>query len=353
MYRRIQEKVAGSEVDAFLVQNAANLNWVCHKENYYLPGVMLVTPDETHVFTPSRNLRAFVELYPELRMAGGGLPEVAALCAAKNIRRLGFEADTVSWRQHKDLEAMFNGVELVPLSDFVEDLRMCKTPAEVELIQEAARLSDACFAEFLNHLRVGLTELQAKNILRSIFFDRGADDLSFDILISSGPRTFLPHSASTDREIRRGDLVLMDYGIVLNGYCSDTTRTVVMGEATELQQKRYALVLKAQENALRNIKAGVTLQQADAFARDVITAEEKHGCFDYGLGHGIGRLVHEKPRMHPKHTAPMLAGAIVSVEPGLYVEGWGGIRIEDLLVVGKENPGRNLTGAPKKELMVL
>jgi Xaa-Pro aminopeptidase len=148
--------------------------------------------------------------------------------------------------------------------------------------------------------------------------------------------------------IKQGELILIDFGVVLDGYCSDTTRTVAIGFASDKQKNIYNIVFEAQKNALRKIKAGVTLNEADSFARSVIKLNLDEGCFDYGLGHGVGRVVHEKPRMHPDKHQIMNSGMVVSVEPGVYIKDWGGIRIEDLLVVKDDAPGEILTKAPKQ-----
>lgn len=348
MYKRVLKKINDSDIDAYLIQNEANRNWLCNKGNYYFPGVILVTKEELFIFTESRNIEAFKKLYSEFTVILGNLEEVKKTCKDLNIKTLGFESNTVSFSSYIKLKGLMDNLELISLSDFIEDIRMIKTDKEIELLQEAVKVSDKSYLEFLNYLKIGLTEIEAKNIFRNILFKNGADDLSFDILLSSGKDTFIPHSTSTDKKIQFGDLVLMDFGVVLNGYCSDTTRTVVMGDATDKQRELYNLVLRAQENALNSIKEGITLKEADEFARKIIQDNISSGCYDYGLGHGIGRIVHEKPRMHPNDNNIMKANTAVSVEPGIYIKGWGGIRIEDVMVVGKESPGRILTTCTKE-----
>lgn len=348
MFNRILDKIKDYDIDGYLIKEQNNVKWLCNRNNYCLPAIIIITQSDVYIVTKSRNINAFKKIYSEYNVIFGDMKTIEKICSDLEIKRLGFESNHVSFDEYNNYKELMYKLKMIPLPDFIEDLRMIKTKEEIEKLQSATSLSDNCYNEFLNHLKVGITEIEAKNIFRSIFFKNGAEDLSFDILLSSGSNCFLPHSASTDKVIEKGDLILMDFGIVLNGYCSDTTRTVVMGNADEKQSQMYELVLKAQLNALNNIKAGISLRQADAFARDIISKEIHTGCYDYGLGHGIGVTVHEKPRIHPSSEGLLKANTVVSVEPGIYIEGWGGIRIEDLLVIGENNPGKNLTKCTKE-----
>jgi len=349
MYRRILSKIKKSNFQAFLIQKQNNINWICNKDNYYLPAIALVTEKEVYIFTKSRNLDEFKKIYNEHKVIYGGINEVVSLCKTLKISSIAIEANYISYNEFVSISNIFSDFELIPETDFIEDLRMIKTEKEIELIKQAVSLADSAFLEFLNHLKIGLSEIEAKNIFRNILFSKGAQDLSFDILLSSGKRTFLSHSASSNKIIEYGDLVLMDFGIVLNGYCSDTTRTVVMGESNETQEKLYNLVLKAQLNAINSIKQGVTLKEADNFSREIIEKELQEGCYDYGLGHGLGMLVHEKPRMHPNNTELMKCNTVVSVEPGIYIPGFGGVRIEDDILIKKD--GIDILTKSEKELI--
>ena len=351
MFERVAGKVELSPIDGYLILHSENIKWLYNSSSYYVPGITLVTADEVRLFTNVRSISSIRQAYPDLSVVKGGIESLAGYCAEKKMSRLGFESNRTSVAELDQISSKLP-CELVPMPDFVEDLRMVKTPEELAAIRVASSIADSAYVEFLNHLRPGLTEIRAKNIFRQVLFNKGAEDLSFDILLSSGQRTFLPHSIATDKVINEGDLVLLDFGIVVGGYCSDTTRTVAIGYATEQQEEVYNVVLHAQEAALRSIKAGMTCHQADAFARDVIMGRHPHGCYDYGLGHGIGISVHEKPRMGPQGDQLLLSNSVVSVEPGIYIEGWGGVRIEDLLVIGDLAPGMNLTGAPKELLII-
>jgi len=345
------KKVKESNVDAYIVRNDANRNYLCSKGNYYLPGILLITAEEVFLATPSRNIKYFKNIYSEYTVFFGGIDEIVKTSFSKGIKSLGYESTTTSKYDYDMLVKKFSGVELVDMPQFIEDVRMIKTEKEVEFIQQAVDLADKAYLEFLNFIKVGMTEKQARNIFNDILMHMGAEGFSFDTLLSSGSRCFMPHCAPTEKVIKKGDLVLMDFGVVLNGYCSDTSRTIVMGNADDRQKEMYNLVLKAQIMALENIKAGMTCREADAFSRNIITKKLDKGCFDYGLGHGIGMEVHEKPRLHPQSDYILSENTIVSVEPGIYIENWGGIRIEDLLLIEKEKGGRNLTKAPKDTLL--
>ncbi len=348
MYQRVLAKLNQSDLDGYLVQNEHNRNFLCNKGNYCLPGTMLLTKTEVYLATPSRNWAYFAQIYPEYHVLQGGVGAIADICQTLGIQRMGYEANLTSKLAYDALQTTFATQTLVDAPRFVEDLRLIKTKGELTLLQEATRISDKAYVEFLNHIKIGQTEAEARNIFNDILMRFGADGFRFETLLSSGARCFLPHSAPTDKVIAAGDFVLMDFGIAKNGYCSDTSRTIVMGQADSRQKEAYALVLAAQLAALDGIRAGMSAAQADAIARDIICAQMPEHCFDYGLGHGIGRQVHEAPRMHPSSSAVTLQeNMVVSVEPGVYVKGWGGIRIEDVLVI-KKGRGVNLTTAPKE-----
>lgn len=351
MYKRVIDKIKNSDFQAFLILDEANRNFLCNKGNYCLPGVMLVTREQVYLATPSRNINYFKKIYSEYNVFSGGIAEIAKLSADLGITKLGYEASSISKLQYDTMLKLFGNIQYVEAPLFIENIRMIKTLDEIELVKKATELSDKAYIEFLNHIKIGQTEKQARAIFDNIFMSLGANEFSFPTLLSSGARAFMPHSVPTDKIIEKGDLILMDFGIILNGYCSDTSRTIVMGQADEKQKFMYDLVLKSQINALDNIKAGMSAHDCDALARDIITAEISKGCYDYGLGHGVGMVVHETPRFAPNNDFIMKSNTVMSVEPGIYIEGWGGIRIEDLLVVQDEKGGRNLTQAPKMKLL--
>ncbi len=354
MYKRAIEQVKQSGLDGFLVMDPHNFSWLCQKDAYFFPGQLLLTQDAAHLFTGSRNIEAIRESYPEYEVHQGGAPAALRLCNDLGMNTLGIEGGTLTWAQHQMLTRNAGRVDLMPLMDFIEDIRLIKTPEEIALLQKATDIADKAFQLFMGKLGAGMTEIQARNIFQNLLMEEGAETLSFDVLLASGAGCFVPHATASEKVIQKGDMVLMDYGAKYRGYCSDTTRTVFIGSVDSTQKRRYELVLEAQLNAIQNIHPGITAHGADALSRDVITAREPVGCFDYGLGHGIGMENHEKPRMKPNSGYIMLEGTAVSVEPGLYIKGWGGIRIEDVIVIGKGEDGANLNLThATKELIVI
>ena len=352
MYQRVMHCVKNSPVDGYLILSEANRYLLSKKAGCCFPGAVLVTGTEIFYATFSRNIEQLQNAYPEYTVMRGGFDEIAKECGKHSIRTIGYESSSVSKMAYDEICVSFHGCDLIDMPGVVENIRAVKTPEEIELLQKAAKLSDCAYEEFLNHLKPGMTEKEARTVFDHILMKRGADEFSFSTLLASGPRTFLPHSAPTERIIQRGDLILMDFGVVLNGYCSDTSRTVVMGKASQLQKERYQLVLDAQEEALAKIHAGMSCEEADQIARSKISDQSPEGCYDHSLGHGIGVEVHELPYLRPGNNSLLAENMAVSVEPGLYLKGWGGIRIEDVLIVKKER-GLVLSSAPKSELLEL
>ena len=239
------------------------------------------------------------------------------------------------------------GVEMVPLKDLVDKLRITKDTAEMSELQAAIDVLDDCFMHLVKHeLRVGRTEKEIALAVEQYLQSRG-HTTSFPSIVASGPNSSMPHAVPTDRRIQEGEPITIDIGAQVNGYCSDMTRTVCIGTPSEKLREIHALVLQAQETAERNIKNGMTGKDADALARDFL-AEMGYGeSFTHGLGHGIGLEVHEPPSLSIRGSETKLTdGMVFSVEPGIYLPGWGGVRIEDLVVMEGEGV-RVLCRSPK------
>ena len=249
-------------------------------------------------------------------------------------RAVGFEAAYVSVDQFHRWQSSLAGLApLTPTTGLVEALRQSKQPDELDAIRRAGALADQALEHIYRWLKPGVTERQAAWELESFMQSRGSA-AAFDIIVASGPNAALPHAHPTQRAIQAGEPVILDLGCVVDGYCSDVTRTVCLGRP---QDDRYLplwqLVLGAQQAAETGLRAGLTGAEGDQLAREVIAAAGYGDAFGHGLGHGVGLAVHEEPRLSRSYPHPLPAGSVVTVEPGVYLPGWGGVRIEDMLLV--------------------
>jgi Xaa-Pro aminopeptidase len=244
------------------------------------------------------------------------------------LATLAIESHIVSVSDAERIGAMFHG-RVLPLADVVEQLRQVKDDTEVAAIRAAAELAAEALAEVLPTVAAGDRELDVATRLESALRRRGSEWHPFPTIVASGPRAALPHARSSGREIGRGELLLIDYGAQVDGYCADVTRTVAIGSADERQRAVYRLVQDAQGRARDGIRAGMTGRAADALARDLIVSRGYGDAFGHSLGHGLGLEVHEAPRLAAMADTILPAGAVVTVEPGIYLSGWGGVRLED------------------------
>lgn len=266
--------------------------------------------------------------------------------------RLGVEAGTMTLADHADLEKRLDSVTLVSTRGVVEELRRSKDQAELSSMREAIRLGDETFEWILGSLKAGRTERDVALELEVRMREGGAERVSFEPIVGSGELSAHIHHTPSDRELERGDLVLLDLGCCYEGYASDLTRTVVLGEATEQQKEIYDLVLRAQTAGIDALRAGASGKGVDARARAIIEDAGRGEAFAHGLGHGVGLDVHEAPRLHKASEDTLAEGDVVTVEPGVYLPDWGGIRIEDCVLVTSDG-SEVLGSAPKDELIEL
>ncbi len=268
-----------------------------------------------------------------------------------NIKKLAYEDSYMTVNFYNKLMNRLNDVELVPLEDTEGNIRIIKDKEELEYIEKAASIADKAFEHILAYIKPGITEKDIALELEFFMKKNGASKLSFDSIVASGWRSSLPHGMATDKIINSGDLLTLDYGCVYNGYCSDMTRTIVVGKADEKQREIYNVVLKAQTEALLHIKAGVLGKEVDKVARDIIKDAGYGDYFGHGLGHGVGLAVHEEPRLSQLGETPLEVNMVVTDEPGIYIPEFGGVRIEDLVVVGHD--GSIVLSKSAKELIEL
>ena len=267
------------------------------------------------------------------------------------VGALGLEAHALTLRDAERVAGLGRS-RLVPTVDLVERLRAIKSPEEVAAIRAAADLAQAALAEVLPTIRVGQTELEIAAALEAALRRRGSEWHPFPTIVASGPRAALPHARTSGRTIAAGDWLLLDFGAQVAGYCADLTRTIVVGaRADERQRTVYDLVRAAQRRALEHLRAGMTGREGDALAREVIATRGFGEAFGHSLGHGLGLEVHEAPRLAPTAETPLPLHAVVTVEPGVYLPGWGGVRLEDDVHLGPD--GADILSDGRTELLEL
>ncbi|MGE5629853.1 MAG: M24 family metallopeptidase [Caulobacteraceae bacterium] len=273
--------------------------------------------------------------------------KLSEIMKANGIKKLGIEEDFMTVSMYEDLKRKTPGVELYPAKKIFSQLRVIKDSSEVEQIKKAAEIADEAFKHLLGYIKPGVKETDIALELEYFMKKKGASGTSFDSIVASGVRSSLPHGVATEKKLGSGEFLTLDFGCVYNGYCSDMTRTVFIGKAPERHRKIYDIVLKAQLEALKGIKPGVTGKSVDKIARDIITKEGYGEYFGHGLGHGVGLAIHEDPRLSILGDNILEAGMIVTDEPGIYIPDFGGVRIEDLVLV-TETGCMTLSKSPKE-----
>lgn len=277
--------------------------------------------------------------------------EIKRIFESNGFKRIGFESGRMSFHNVENLKKDFPLIEFIPLHEEVEKQTMQKTPEELQTIKKACDITDKTFSHILEIIRPGMTELDVSAEITYSHKKLGALKDSFDPIVASGWRGALPHGIATDKVIKHGEMVTLDFGCMYEGFCSDLTRTIAIGEPENELKKIYRIVFDAQHKAIEKARAGMTTKELDSVARDYITSCGFGDKFGHGLGHGVGIEVHEMPSVSQRAEMTLITDSIVTIEPGIYIENLGGVRIEDDIVI-KEN-GCEILNKAKKELIIL
>ena len=354
-FQKIAAQLEGHGLDAMLLTGEANRFYASGFHSYGTDGVALVTAKKAYYFTDSRYTEAALRYVQgaEVREIGHGRGYGALLEEAvteQHIRRMGFEDAYMTVQDHERYRKALS-CDLVPATDLLWQLRMVKDEEELEAMVAAQRIAERALEDILEEIRPGVTEKEIAARLQYLMLHYGASDMSFDPIVVSGPNGSLPHGVPSEKTIQQGEFVTMDFGCVYHGYCSDMTRTVAVGFATEEMQTVYQTVLSAQEASIAAARAGLTGREVDGAARAVINAAGYGAYFGHSFGHGVGVEIHEAPNASTMNEKPLPAGAVISAEPGIYLPGRLGVRIEDVILL-TETGCRNITKAPK-DLIVL
>ena len=349
--RKLRTAIAKRGLDALLLSQPENLRYLSGFAGS--SGWLLISGQNAILATDFR----YVE------QAKGESPDFEIIQTKRELRnwlpglvsdlgwyKLGFEADFVSYDSyHKLSEAIATkqvNLELVPTTGIVEQLRSIKEPEELGFITKAVELADAAFEQAKAIIRPGITEKEAAWEIEKLLRQERSEGMPFEIIVASGPNSALPHAQPTEKIIRSGEPVLIDMGARINGYCSDFSRTLFLGKADKTLREIYNIVLKAQTAAIEGVESGMDASQADQLARSVVEQAGYRDAFGHGLGHGVGLAVHELPTLGPSSSDSLADGMVFTIEPGIYLAGKGGVRIEDMVVL--ENGKARVLGKAKK-----
>ena len=350
---KYQSLLETGEVDALLLTSVYNRLYAAQYR--VAEGVAVVTREGAYYFTDSRyieaaekNLKGFT-----VRMTHPGSSEIERInevIGEHTIKKLGFEESDMTYGDYLRYNEALHAV-LVPMQAKIDAFRATKEPWEIELMRKAQAITDQTFSELCKIIQAGMTEKELEAELLYRLYKHGAEGPSFDPIVVSGPNTSLPHGVPGERKLEFGDFITMDFGCIDGGYCSDMTRTVALGFVSEEMDKVYKTVLKAQLAGIAATKAGVAGRDIDGTARKVIADAGYGDYFGHGYGHSLGILIHEAPNANTRNDQPMPAGAVVSAEPGIYLPGKFGVRIEDVTVI-TETGCEVLTKSPKNLIIL-
>lgn len=349
---KLQSKI-GDFCDCAIITSDVNRRYLTDMKSS--AGTVLVFPNNAYLIIDFRYIEkarkkvATCEVIEQQRL----FHQINNLLKKHGAKTIAIESDYLTVSGLIDFKANLKGKIKADkeLSRLITSLRTVKSDDEIIKIEKAQRIAESAFDDILKFIKAGRTEREIALRLDSFMLEQGAEAMSFETIVLSGKNTSMPHGVPSDKRVEYGDFVLMDFGAVYDGYHSDMTRTVCVGEPTDKQRKIYDIVLTAQKESIKFAKAGISGSQLDGVARDIITNEGFGDCFGHSLGHGVGLEIHEYPNASPSADNGLLKNSVVTIEPGIYIEGEFGVRIEDFVVI-KEDSCINLTNAPK-ELIVL
>lgn len=349
MMQHLLAEMEKRNLDSLYISGSTNMNYVSHFNNG--DAYLLITPNEYFMLTDPRYTEQASYECPEYTILNwrdfgsiGGC--LAAIAEKKNLRAMGYESNHLTMSEYLDIQSRVKA-ELVPTTDIIETFRMIKKPEEIECLKISCQIACRAFEKIQKDIRVGISEKELAARLNLHMVMEGADTNPYGKILISGAKTSLLHGKPSDKLIEKGDLVLMDYGCQYHGYLSDMTRTVVVGKATEKQKEVYRLEYEMVEEMEKALKPGATSLSVYEAGTKVIEGTEYYPYHYNGVGHGIGRFVHEMPFLGPRYNYTIQENTVITIEPGIYIPGWGGVRIEDQLLVTKDGC-ENMVDATKE-----
>lgn len=354
---KLREKFKQQDIDAVLINK---------RENYiYLSGFtgtaaqLIITQNEAILVTDFRYIQQAdrqAKGYKIIQYQGSSINVINEELIKLDVNKLGFEESYITYSAYTEFktkltrhgdgspvlkESLQKGEPspcLVPLEGMIEKLRITKDQLEIEVINKAVQIADNAFTYILGYIKPGVMETEIAAEIEFFMKKQGAKGASFETIVASGERSSMPHGVASSKKLENGDVITLDYGAIYEDYCSDMTRTVFLGKIDADMKKIYETVQKAQLDALEGSLAGLTGKEIDLIARNIIVSNGYGSNFGHGLGHGVGLEIHEEPRLSPSGSIKMEPGMVVTIEPGIYIPGKGGVRIEDMIVIGDNGP---------------
>lgn len=349
---KLKLKLKEADLDAILIIKRENYMYISGFTGTY--AYLVITQNDAFLLTDFRygkQAKDEAKLFKVIQYEGRLLDALNDVILSMGIKNLGFEENVITYKTYTEMKKNLKVKKLKPVDGMIEDIRIVKDAEEIEIIKKAVEIADEAFSHILNHIKPGVSEYEIALELEHYMKKKGAKGISFETIVASGYRSFLPHGTAGNKKIENNEVVTLDFGAVYQNYCSDMTRTVFVGKPHEELFKIYNIVLEAQKAALEGAKRGLTGKEIDSVARSIIEDSGYGKNFGHGTGHGVGLEVHEKPTLSKKGDIKMENGMVVTIEPGIYVENLGGVRIEDMVVINDDTPVV-LTKSPK-EIIVL
>lgn len=351
----MNEILKRKNIEAILITDYYNLRYLTGFTGSN--GMALFTEKNQYFFTDFRYYeQADKEVKPNgfniIKSKGKIEDDVYNILSTEKIKKIGIEDKNITLDKYNKFKNIFKNIEFYMLEDEVQKLRVIKKENEILNIKKAVEIVDNSFTEILNYIKEGVTEKELANTLEYIMKKNGADEKSFDTIVASGVRSAMPHARASDKIIEKNRFLLFDFGAYYNGYVSDMTRTVFFGKNIDEKHKKiYEIVKEAQELGLKSAKAGITTKELDGIVRDFIKSKGYGDNFGHGLGHGIGLEIHELPTVSYRTDTKLCENMVCTIEPGIYIEGFGGVRIEDDVIIKKD--GCEILNKTKKDLILV
>jgi Xaa-Pro aminopeptidase len=344
---KVREKLDEFDIDAILINHLPNIRYLTGFSGS--SALCLITKENSFFITDFRyKEQAKIQVRGFKRMIAINESFFELIERKKifnGLRKIGFEAEHLPFSAYAKIKGKFKNIKLVPTYNLIEEISAVKTSEEVNFIKEAIKISERVFNEILSLIKPGISEIEIASEISYLQRKNGAERDAFDIIVASGWRGALPHGVATDKKIKKGELVVIDFGCVYNGYHSDITRTIAVGKISSEARKIYNIVLEAQKIAIESVRSGMKANELDAVARNYIKRKGYAKFFKHSLGHGLGTEIHTLPRISPRSDYALKDGNVITIEPGIYIPGFCGVRIEDDILVN--STALSLTTLPK------